>query len=77
MAPQGEYILIRKLNHISILQIDLDNGLPMRYKESLSYTSSGGNSLEPGRDSCPARSPIRRAAISGTDAGASLPGLLA
>src|SRR4030042_5242674 len=74
---QGEFILTRKVNDIDLLQINLDNGLPMRYKESLSYASSGGNYLEPAGDSCPARSSIRRTALSATHAGASLPGFFA
>lgn len=46
------------------------------YKEH-GYTSSGGDHFEATRDSCPARSSGRRAALSRTDAGASLPGFFA
>ena len=74
---KGEFILTRKLNHINLLQKVLDICLPMRYKEIWNYISFKGNCLEPLGDSCPARSSIRRAALPGTDAGASLSGFLA
>jgi len=77
MTMQGEFALIRKLNYIPSLQINMKKCSSMRYKGSLNDPSSEGNYLEPLGDSCPARSSHGRAALPETDARASLPGFFA
>ena len=60
MSVQGESVLGRKVNHIALLQINLDNCPLLRYKGSLNDTSFQGNGLEPVGDCCPARSSHRK-----------------
>ena len=73
LLVQDEFILRENLKRIHSFQQKMDNRLQMSYKEHR-YISSGDDRFESARDSCPAHSWARRAALSGTDAGTSLSG---
>ena len=74
---QGDSVLGKNPNQIQSVQLILVKRLPIMYKEYLITIHPEVNRVELIGGTCPSRWAIRRAALSGIDAGASLPGISA